>query len=91
MFVILDVGNPIRMMKVPFLMRNTSSVFFYSSLSYYAFGFLMVLLFLALTKLKKDPENVKLQRRIRIMSIIAFPMAMGIVLVPDGALFSFSA
>jgi dimethyl sulfoxide reductase membrane subunit len=89
MFVMLDVGNPIRMMKVPFLMRNFTSVFFYSSLSYYAFGFLMVFLFLALTKLRQDPENEKLQKRIRIMSIIAFPMAMGIVLVPDGALFSF--
>jgi molybdopterin-containing oxidoreductase family membrane subunit len=88
-FVMLDVGNPIRMMKVPFLMRNTTSVFFYSSLSYYAFGLLLLLLFLALTKLKKNPENEKLQKRVRIMSIIAFPMAMGIVLVPDGALFSF--
>jgi dimethyl sulfoxide reductase membrane subunit len=89
MFVMLDVGNPIRMMKVPFLMRNFTSVFFYSSLSYYTFGVLMLLLFLALTKLRKDPENKKLQKRIRIMSIIAFPIAMAIVLVPDGALFSF--
>lgn len=89
LFVMLDVGNPIRMMQVPFLMRNVTSVFFYSSLSYYAFGLLMLLLLLALTKLKKDPENEKLQKRIRLMSIIAFPIAMVIVLVPDGALFSF--
>ena len=88
-FVMLDVGNPIRMMKVPFLMNNTTSVFFYSSLSYYAFGLLMLLLFLALTKLKKDPKNEKLLKKVRLMSIIAFPMAMVIVLVPDGALFSF--
>jgi len=88
-FVMLDVGNPIRMMKVPFLLRNTTSVFFYSSLSYYAFIALMLFLFLALAKLKKDPENEKLQKRIRFMSIIAFPIAMVIVLVPDGALFSF--
>jgi len=89
LFVMLDVGNPIRMMKVPFLMQNTSSVFFYSSLSYYTFGLLLLLLIVALAKLKKDPKNEKLQKRIRIMSIIAFPMAMVIVLVPDGALFSF--
>jgi dimethyl sulfoxide reductase membrane subunit len=88
LFVMLDVGNPIRMMKVPFLMRNFTSVFFYSSLSYYAFGLLMVFLFLALTKLRKNPDNVKLQKRVRIMSFIAFPIAMAIVLVPDGALFS---
>jgi len=89
LFVMLDVGNPIRMMKVPFLIQNTSSVFFYSSLSYYTFGLLLLLLIVALAKLKKDPKNEKLQKRIRIMSIIAFPMAMVIVLVPDGALFSF--
>ena len=89
LFVMLDVGNPIRMMKVPFLMRNFTSVFLYSSLSYYVFGLLLFLLFLGLTKLKKDPENDKLKRRVRLMSIIAFPMAMIIVLVPDGALFSF--
>lgn len=88
-FVMLDVGDPIRMMKVPFFLRNTTSVFFYSSLSYYAFIALMLFLFLALAKLKKDPENEKLQKRIRLMSIIAFPAAMIIVLVPDGALFSF--
>jgi len=89
MFLILDVGNPIRMLKVPFLLRNTSSVFFYSSLSYYIFGALILIQLISLVKLKKDSTNEKLLKRVKLISIIAFPLAMGIVLVPDGALFSF--
>ena len=89
LFLVADVGNPIRMLKVPILLRNTTSVFFYSSLSYYLFGGLMVYQFVSYIKLLKDPKNEKLNSRVRWLSIILFPLAMGIVLVPDGALFSF--
>ncbi|MCP4550777.1 MAG: polysulfide reductase NrfD, partial [Bacteroidetes bacterium] len=37
----------------------------------------------------KNPKNEKFRRNARILAIILFPLAMGIVLVPDGALFSF--
>lgn len=89
MFLISDVGNPIRMLKVPLLLRNTTSVFFYSSLSYYAFGLLLLIQLINLVKLKKEPQNEVAKKRVHWLSIIAFPFAMGIVLVPDGALFSF--
>ena len=89
LFLISDVGNPVRMLKVPLLLRNTSSVFFYSSLSYYAFGTILIVQLISIVKLKRDPENEKLKKTLRWFSIIAFPVAMGIVLVPDGALFSF--
>lgn len=89
MFLISDVGNPVRMLKVPLLLRNTSSVFFYSSLSYYAFGLLLLIQLFNLIKRSKNPNCEKTKSRIRLISILAFPFAMGIVLVPDGALFSF--
>jgi len=89
LFLIADVGNPIRMMQVPIFMRNTSSVFFYSSLSYYLFGGLLVYQLVNYLKLMKTPNDEKIKRRARWLAIILFPLAMGIVLVPDGALFSF--
>ncbi|MCP4553479.1 MAG: polysulfide reductase NrfD, partial [Bacteroidetes bacterium] len=89
LFLIADVGNPIRMMKVPIIMRNTSSVFFYSSISYYIFGGLLVYQLVNYVRVIKNPKNEKFRRNARILAIILFPLAMGIVLVPDGALFSF--
>ncbi len=89
LFLIADVGNPIRMMKVPIIMRNTSSVFFYSSISYYIFGGLLVYQLVNYVRAIKNPKNEKFRRNARILAIILFPLAMGIVLVPDGALFSF--
>ena len=87
--LISDVGNPLRMLKVPLFLRNTSSVFFFTSLSYYTFGTILLVQLISIVKLKSDPENEKLKKTLRWLSIIAFPVAMGIVLVPDGALFSF--
>lgn len=89
LFLIVDVGNPIRMLKVPFLLRNPDSVFFYSSLSYYVFGLLQLTLLISLIKYSRQPSDEKLKSRIKWLSILSFPIAMGIVLVPDGALFSF--
>jgi molybdopterin-containing oxidoreductase family membrane subunit len=89
MFLISDVGSPLKMLKVPFLLRNPTSVFFYSSLSYYAFGSLLLIQFITLVKINNNPQDKKLGNRLKWISLIAFPFAMGIVLVPDGALFSF--
>lgn len=89
MFLISDVGSPLKMLKVPFLLRNSTSVFLYSSLSYYAFGVLLIIQFITLVKIKNNPQDNKLANRLKWISLIAFPFAMGIVLVPDGALFSF--
>ena len=55
----------------------------------YAFLALLITQFINILKLKTDPENEKLKKKVRLISILAFPFAMGIVLVPDGALFSF--
>lgn len=89
LLLISDVGNPVRLLKVPLFLRNTSSVFFYTSLSYYAFGSILLVQLIYIIKLRRNPENEKYKNILRWFSIIAFPVAMGIVLVPDGALFSF--
>ncbi len=89
LFLLMDVGNPIKMLGVPLLLRNTTSVFFYSSLSYYAFGILLLMQLMALIKIQKGTANEKIIKRLKWLSIISLPFALGIVLVPDGALFSF--
>ncbi len=89
MFLISDVGNPLRMLKVPLILNNPTSVFLYSSLSYYAFGLILLAQLVSIIRCTKRPDCEKSKNRLRWLSIIAFPVAMSIVLIPDGALFSF--
>ena len=42
LFVVSDVGVPIRMLLIPWVLRNMTSPFVYSALSYYTFGLLLL-------------------------------------------------
>jgi molybdopterin-containing oxidoreductase family membrane subunit len=58
LFVVSDVGVPIRMLQIPWVLRNMTSPFVYSALSYYIFGILLLAnLYYALKITRKDASQ----------------------------------
>lgn len=87
MLVMADVGQPLRMFLVPWVLSNASSMFFISSTSYYLF---MVLLLAELYFLVKVLRGKASEREIKIskwLAIIAVPYALLVVHMVTGFIF----
>jgi molybdopterin-containing oxidoreductase family membrane subunit len=85
--VMLDVGNPFRAMKIPFLLRNETSMFFISSTSYMGFMALLSAELYYTVKLTIDKENKKARKMAKILGIIAVPYALIVVHSFTGTIF----
>lgn len=86
-FVIADVGVPWRAMKVPFFLRNPTSMFFVSSSSY--FGFMIILsaeLYYAL-KVTLGIGGEKSKKMAKWLGILAVPYALFVVHTFTGTIF----
>lgn len=87
LFVMADVGQPLRMLKIPWLLNNFSSMFFISSTSYYLF---MVLLFVELyyvVKVVRQKASEKEKKITKWLAILAVPYALLVVHMVTGFIF----
>ena len=86
-FIIADVGEPLRMFKVPWLLSNTSSMFFISSTSYYLFMILLLTELYYLVKILRNKASKKEKLISKWLAIIAVPYALLVVHMVTGFIF----
>ncbi|RJQ48144.1 MAG: hypothetical protein C4538_04255 [Nitrospiraceae bacterium] len=85
--VMMDVGNPFRAMKIPFLLRNETSMFFISSSSY--MGFMTILgaeLFMTI-KITRGKASSRDKLLAKLLAIVAVPYALVVVHSFTGTIF----
>ena len=85
--VMLDVGNPFRAMKIPFLLRNETSMFFISSSSYMGFMALLLAELYYTVKMTRDKTSKRARKMAKILGIIAVPYALIVVHSFTGTIF----
>lgn len=85
--VMMDVGNPFRAMKIPFLLRNESSMFFISSSSYMGFLTLLLAELIMTIKVTVGKANSRDKKVGKLLGIIAVPYALIVVHSFTGTIF----
>ncbi len=88
LFIAVDVGSIPRMLRLPFLWRNETSMFTYTSATYYLFGLLLAVeLFLAL-KITRGQASSTEKSLTKWLAIAIVPFALIIVEAPHGGIFA---
>jgi len=85
--VMMDVGNPFRAMKIPFLLRNETSMFFISSTSYMGFMTLLMAELIMTIKVTLGKASSKDKKIGKLLGIIAVPYALIVVHSFTGTIF----
>jgi molybdopterin-containing oxidoreductase family membrane subunit len=85
--VMMDVGNPFRAMKIPFLLRNESSMFFISSSSYMGFMTILVAELVSTVQVTRGKASSRGKKIAKILGIIAVPYALIVVHSFTGTIF----
>ncbi len=85
--VMMDVGNPFRAMKIPFLLRNETSMFFISSSSYMGFMALLMAELVSTIYVTIGKAGVRGKKIAKILGIIAVPYALIVVHSFTGTIF----
>ncbi len=86
--IAVDVGSIPRMIQLPWVYHNPTSMFFYTSITYYIFaGILLGELYYAV-KLTKGTASGRDRKIAKWLSIAAVPFALAILHAPHGALFA---
>jgi len=85
--VMMDVGNPFRAMKIPFLLRNETSMFFISSTSYMGFTALLMAELIFTIKVTIGKASSKEKKIGKLLGIIAVPYALIVVHSFTGTIF----
>ncbi len=85
--VMLDVGNPFRAMKIPFLLNNPTSMFFISSSSYMGFMTILGLELYFTIKLTLGKPSDFERKMAKFMAIFAVPYALIVVHSFTGTIF----
>jgi molybdopterin-containing oxidoreductase family membrane subunit len=88
LFIIVDVGIPLRMFKVPWILNNSSSMFFISSMSYYLFMILLLAELYFAVKVLRNKASKKEKQISKWLAIIAVPYALLVVHMVTGFIFS---
>ncbi len=87
-YIAVDVGSIPRMIQLPWVYHNLTSMFFYTSITYYLFaGILLGELYFAI-KLTKGTATAQDRRIAKWLSILAVPFALAVLHAPHGALFA---
>lgn len=86
MFIMADVGQPLRMFQVPWFLSNSSSMFFISSTSYYLFMMLLLVELYYLIKIVRNKASEKEKNIFKWLAILAVPFALFII-VTGGFIF----
>jgi molybdopterin-containing oxidoreductase family membrane subunit len=87
LFMAVDVGSFPRMMLVPWVWRNFSSMFFYTSISYYIFGLLLLAELYYTVKITRETASARDKNIAKWLAIGTFLFAVWVVQVLDGSLF----
>ncbi|MDP3297605.1 MAG: NrfD/PsrC family molybdoenzyme membrane anchor subunit [Thermodesulfovibrionia bacterium] len=86
--LMMDVGQPIRAVLIPWVLHNMTSMLIYTSSTYFIFGGLFLAeLFYAL-KIARGTATQTDEKIAKWLAIIAVPFALGILHAPHGALFA---
>lgn len=88
LFITSDVGSIPRMMGLPWLYRNFTSMFTYTSLTYYFFGALLLAELYFTIKVNQGRATPKDREWAKLAAIAAVPFALLVVHAPHGALFA---
>ncbi len=91
LFLMSDVGNPLRAALLPAVLRNTTSALVYTSMSYAIFAALMLAELYYAVKITRmggvgSPLDEKLAKALAILALL---FALMVVHAPHGALFAF--
>jgi len=86
-FIIADVGVPLRMFKVPWVLSNPDSMFFISSTSYYLFMILLFVELFYLIKVLRNKASKKEKQISKWLAILAVPYALLVVHMVTGFIF----
>ena len=91
LFLMSDVGNPLRAMLLPVVIRNKTSMLVYTSMTYAGFGALMLgELYYAVKITRKGGVGSHWDEKMaKGLAIIALLFALMVVHAPHGALFAF--
>jgi molybdopterin-containing oxidoreductase family membrane subunit len=85
--VMMDVGNPFRAMKIPFLLRNETSMFFISSSSYMGFTALLMAELISTIYVTIGKADKRGKKIAKILGIAAVPYALIVVHSFTGTIF----
>jgi molybdopterin-containing oxidoreductase family membrane subunit len=85
--VMMDVGNPFRAMKIPFLLRNETSMFFISSSSYMGFTAILMAELISTIYVTIGKAEKKGKKIAKILGIVAVPYALIVVHSFTGTIF----
>ena len=88
LFIAMDVGRLERMFMVPFIWNNLTSMFFYTSTTYYIFGAMLIGELYYTIKLTKGNLDERGKKRAKWLAIAAVPFALMVLHAPHGALFA---
>jgi molybdopterin-containing oxidoreductase family membrane subunit len=86
-FVMVDVGDPIRAMKVPWILRNPTSMFFISSSSYFGFMTLLSAELYYSLKVTLGHGGDRAKKMAKWLGILAVPYALIVVHTFTGTIF----
>lgn len=91
MFLMSDVGNPLRAALLPAVLRNPTSALVYTSMTYVAFAALMLgeLYYAVKITRKGGTGSVRDEKMAKGLAILALLFALMVVHAPHGALFAF--
>jgi molybdopterin-containing oxidoreductase family membrane subunit len=85
--VMMDVGNPFRAMKIPFLLRNETSMFFISSSSYMGFTALLMAELVSTIYVTIGKAGKRGRKIAKVLGIVAVPYALIVVHSFTGTIF----
>lgn len=88
LFILADVGNVLRTALLPWVWRNPTSMFFYTSASYYIFGLILLAELYYMVKIVRGRAADKEKKIAKWLAIIAVPFALWALHGFSGALFS---
>jgi Ni/Fe-hydrogenase subunit HybB-like protein len=86
-FLIVDFGNPFRAMKIPWLLRNPTSMFFISSSSYYGFMLILSMELYYTVKISLGIGRDRDRKMAKWLGLIAVPYALVVVHTFTGTIF----
>ncbi len=88
LFITVDVGSIPRMMMLPFVWRNETSMFMYTSITYYFFAALLLAEIYLAVKITRGQGSAREKNLAKVLAIGAVPFALIVVHAPHGSLFA---
>jgi len=87
-FIAVDVGSIPRMLRIPFIWQNPTSLFMYSSITYYLFGFLLLCELYYTLKINRGVATQRDRTVAKWLALAAVTFGLVTLQATDGALFA---